>query len=242
MSRGGRVFAVLAVMAAGACGGGGSGPGGGADVDGFVWTEGGKTATATTYAYSLGSTGDGSAFTISIRGISPIGSTCLLTGQFADAVPPPAGHYAIGVLLDGTTEVPQTDRSFTGSCQPSAIVPNGFVLDPSVSGEVVVTASTADRVAGTFTMTASTQPPANASPTTAFTGKFKVGCTPNAGAPCGPLSATGPGTCADLAACCAAADDSIRQGCVSALDATAPLGGDVACARKLAAIKSLYCP
>jgi hypothetical protein len=117
----------------------------------------------------------------------------------------------------------------------------GFVLDPSVGGQVVLSRSNTDSIEGTFTMEASTMPPANASPTTSFTGKFKVGCQPSAGAPCGPLSTATVGTCADLLACCAAADPTNQAGCMFERDSAAP-GGDVACGRKLATIQDLYCP
>jgi hypothetical protein len=230
---------LLCACAAGACSSGRSGnpsPGAG----GFNWTEGGKTTTAIDATFTVGALFDGSTFLFTIRAIGSTGMTCTLLGQFATAVPPPAGTYPMVQLLDGTTVVPQPDASFTAECQPSTIPDGGSVLDPSVSGQVVLTTSAPGGVEGTFMMEAA-QFPISGSATTSFSGTFKAGClVPGDSSQCGPLSLDTAATCADLSACCEASVDAGAT-CMVAYASIAP-HGDAACGRALAANKASYCP
>jgi hypothetical protein len=220
----------------------GSAEGGLAEADFFEWTQDGRTTAATMKTYHVGATLDGSLFTVTIQGVAPLGVTCFLSGQFATAVPPVAGTYPIAPTLDGTREVPLPDGAFGLACQPSTIPDGGFVLDPGVSGQVVLTSSGDGRLAGTFTAEAA-QLRISGSPTTSFTGRFSVHCSEEhaSNAACGPFSVSAVGTCADLLACCAAADPTLRDGCMFD-HSNVSSGGDVACGRWLAVSKSFYCP
>ena len=229
-----RLIAASLLSFPGACGSSGSGAPAGAD--GFQWTEGGKTMVATNATYSVDDLFDGSTFTLTVQGITPSGMTCTLLGQFAAAVPPPAGTYPVVPIFDGNAPASRPDASFGAECEPGAQPDGGNVLDPAVSGQVVLTTSAPGGVAGTFSMEAALFPTAG-SATTSFNGKFKVGClTPGSTPLCGPLSQDGAGTCADLLACCAAS-----PACMTAYRSVAP-NGDAACGRELAAHRASYCP
>jgi hypothetical protein len=117
----------------------------------------------------------------------------------------------------------------------------GFVLDPGRSGEVVLTRSIAGDVEGTFAMEAALFPTVD-SPTANFTGEFSVGCASGTDTPCGPLSASSVGTCADFLACCNAADPSARGTCMYYYASVAS-NGDTACGRTLVTSKAFFlCP
>src|SRR3954463_12647068 len=69
----------------------------------FEWTVNGTTLTARATmfngillaAYSVGAEVDGKKFTFDVQGLTASGEMCALGGNFAAAVPPPAGTYPI---------------------------------------------------------------------------------------------------------------------------------------------------
>jgi hypothetical protein len=211
---------------AGNAGIGGGAGGAAVQQDGTItWQINGNTITAPGYYQSAGATWQSFAFQIGAD-YAMSHRACTFWGQFA-AVPPPSGTYAIvsyrGSLMDGVFK---------------AVCAEGFPESttqgpPSESGELVLERSEVGAIEGHFTLRAS-------GVTGDITGTFRVGCLANVpSADCAShLSGSEPGTCADLAACCAQSFD--KPTCMAKYTEAQP-HGDAACANVLAFAKGTDC-
>lgn len=212
----------------GGAGGAGGGAGGAAvQPDGTItWQINGNTITAPGYYQSAGATWQSFAFQIGAD-YAMSQRACTFWGQFA-AVPPPPGTYAI---VNYRASV--TDGVFRAVCAEG--FPESTTQGPqSESGELVFERSTVGAIQGHFTLRAS-------GVTEDITGTFQVGCLANApSVDCAShVSGTEPGTCADLAACCAQSFD--KPTCMAKYTDAQP-HGDAACANVLAFAKRTDCP